>query len=173
MSKSVEEFARRLGVAWFEFPRFGASPPWIASRQERQDSEPISCSRSDPVPAKLDQVTERNVVRKYLTSPLCGWMPSAFMNYGVTGRQQDGAVLQQEFIKKILFAPAILFRQRRIKRPKEALLGIIPNWRQRRLSPFAFFCGYFPLSPSVLSVSSVVNLSSLFTTPTSRLDATQ
>ena len=73
--------------------------PWIASRQdrqERQDSEPISCSRSDPVPAKPDQVTERNVVKKYLTSPLCGWMPSAFMNYGVTGRQQDGAALQQE-----------------------------------------------------------------------------
>ena len=66
MSKSVEEFARRLGVAWFEFPRFGASLPWIASRQDRQehqDSEPVSCSRSDPVPAKPDQVTERNVVR--------------------------------------------------------------------------------------------------------------
>ena len=29
MSKSVEEFARRLGVAWFEFPHFGASPPGL------------------------------------------------------------------------------------------------------------------------------------------------
>ena len=34
----------------------------------------------------------------YLTSPLRGWMPSAFalQVYGVTGRQQDGATLQQE-----------------------------------------------------------------------------
>ena len=32
-------------------------------------------------------------------------MPSAFMNYGVTGRQQDGAPLQQEEKnKRILFA---------------------------------------------------------------------
>ena len=124
-----------LRPLWLISPKFridanGASILWIASRQERQerqDSEPISCSRSDPVPAKPDQVTERNVVRKSQTSPLCGWMPSAFMNYGVTGRQQDGATLQQESIKKILFAPAILFRQRRIKRPKEALLIIIPH----------------------------------------------
>ena len=37
----------------------------------------------------------------HLTSPLRGWMPSAFalQVYGVTGRQQDGATLQQEIIK--------------------------------------------------------------------------
>ena len=44
------------------------------------------------------------------------------MNYGVTGRQQDGAALQQDNYYKFPVREAILFRRSRIKRPKEALL---------------------------------------------------
>jgi len=36
-------------------------------------------------------------------------MPSAFMNYGVTGRQQDGAALQKEIQYNFPVREAILF----------------------------------------------------------------
>ena len=70
-------------------------------------------------------------------------MPSAFMNYGVTGRQQDGAPLQQEEKnQKNPAREAILLRRSRIERPKEAL------FKKSKRSSLLFLCVAWRLGES-------------------------
>ena len=67
-------------------------------------------------------------------------MPSAFVNYGVTGRQQDGAPLQQE--EKNPAREAILLRRSRMERPKEAL------FKKSKRSSLLFLCVAWRLGES-------------------------
>ena len=72
-------------------------------------------------------------------------MPSAFalQVYGVTGRKQDGAPLQQEEKnQKNPAREAILFRRSRIERPKEAL------FEKSKRSSLLFLCVAWRLGES-------------------------